>query len=94
MSGKTSPKVYPRDLYYTLNETTLYNYADDNTICNSDENIENVKSHPVSMTKIAFDWFERNCMQANPEKFQAIFLAPGHFSIDNINIKPEKSVKL
>ena len=33
-------------------------------------------------------------MQANPEKFQAIFLAPGHFSIDNINIKPEKSVKL
>ena len=52
------------------------------------------------MTKIAIDWFERNCMQANPEKFQAIFLAPGHkkvqtdFSIDNINIKLEKSVKL
>ena len=39
-------------------------------------------------------------MQANAERFQAIFLAPGHkkvqtdFSIDNINIKPEKSVKL
>ena len=38
-------------------------------------------------------------MQANPEKCQANFLAPGHkkvqtyFSIDNINIKPEKSVK-
>ena len=47
------------------------------TICNSDENIENVKSHLVSMTKIAIDLFERNCMQANPEKFQAIFLAPG-----------------
>ena len=52
------------------------------------------------MTKIAIDWFERNCMQANPEKFQAIFLAPGHkkvqtdFSIDNINIKLEKSIKL
>ena len=65
-----------------------------------DENIENVKSHLVSMTKIAIDWFERNCMQANPEKFQAIFLAPGHtkvqtdFFIDNININPEKSVKL
>ena len=52
------------------------------------------------MTRIAFDWFERNCMQANPENFQAIFRAPGHkkvrtdFSIDNINIKLEKSVKL
>ena len=60
----------------------------------------NVKSHLLSMTKIVIDWFERNCMQANPEQFQAIFLAPGHkkvqtdFSIDNINIKPEKSIKL
>ena len=39
-------------------------------------------------------------MQANPENFQAILLALGHkkvqkdFSIDNINIKPETSVKL
>ena len=38
-------------------------------------------------------------MQANPEKLQAVFLAPGHkkgqtdFSIDYINIKPEKSVE-
>ena len=61
----------------------------------SDENIQNVKSHLVSMTKIAIDWLERNCMQANPEKFQANLLAPGHkkvqtdFSIDNFNIKPE-----
>ena len=92
--------IFLNDIFASLNETTLYNYADDNTICNSDENIENVKSHLVSMTKIAIDWFERNCMQANPEKFQAIFLAPGHkkvqtdFSIDNINIKLEKSVKL
>ena len=92
--------IFLNDIFASLNETTLYNYADDNTICNSDENIENVKSHLESMTKIAIDWFERNCMQANPEKFQAIFLAPGHkkvqtdFSIDNINIKLEKSVKL
>ena len=52
------------------------------------------------MTNIAIDWFERNCMQANPKIFQAILLAPGHknvetdLSIDNINIKPEKTVKL
>ena len=48
------------------------------------------------MTKIAIDLFERNCMQANPENFQAIY--PGHkkvqtdFPIDNINIKLENSV--
>ena len=39
-------------------------------------------------------------MQANPENVQTIFLAPGHkkvitdLSFDNINIKPEKSVKV
>ena len=89
--------IFLNDIFASLNETTLYNYADDNTICNSDENIENVKSHLVSMTKIAIDWFERNCMQANPEKFQAIFLAPGHKKVQtdfSINIKLEKSVKL
>ena len=56
--------IFLNDIFASLNETTLYNYADDNKICNSDENIENVKSHLVSMTKIAIDWFERNCMQA------------------------------
>ena len=60
--------IFLNDIFASLNETTLYNYVDDNTICNRDENIDNVKSHLVSMTKIAIDWFERNCMQANPEK--------------------------
>ena len=60
--------IFLNDIFASLNETPLYNYADDSTICNSDENIENVKSHLVSMIKIAIDWFERNCMQANPEK--------------------------
>ena len=70
------------------------------TICNSDENIENVKTHLVRMPKIAIDWFERNSMQANPENYQAIFHAPGYkkmqtdFSIDNIILKHENSVKL
>ena len=91
--------IFLNDIFASLNETILYNYADDNIICNSDENIKNVKSHLGSITEIAIDWFKRNCMQANPEKFQAMYLAPGHkkvptdYSIDNINIKPEQSLK-
>ena len=52
----------------------LYNYADDNTIsyCNND----------ISMTKHALEndctllneWFCKNMMKANPEKFQVIFI--------------------
>ena len=72
--------IFLNDIFASLNETTLYKYAEDNTLCKIDENIENVKSHLVSMTKVAIDWFERNFMQANPEHFQAVFLAPGHKS--------------
>ena len=56
--------------------------------------------HPIVMPKIAIDWFKRNCIQANPDTISGAFLAPGHkkvltnFSINNIKIKPEKSVKL
>ena len=35
-----------------------------------------IKSHLVSMTKIAIDWLERNCMQANPEKISGNFPCP------------------
>ena len=84
----------------TLNETTMYNYADDNTLCEIGESIENVKSHLVSMTKIVTNWFKRKCMQANPENLQAICLPhvkkkmKTDFSIDNINIQSERSVQL
>ena len=52
--------IFLNDIFASLNETTLYNHAYDNTICNSDKNIENVKSHLVRtcMTEIAIDWFE------------------------------------
>ena len=51
------------------------------------------------MTEIAINWFERNCTQANPEQFQALFLDPVNrqvqtdFSIDKINITPEQSAR-
>ena len=68
--------IFLKDIFASLSETTLWNYADDNTICNSDENIENVKSHLLSMTKIAIDWFERNCIQANSEKNSGNYSCP------------------
>ena len=92
--------IFLNDIYLSLQDTALYNYADDNTISHSDKDITIVKTHLAEKTRTAIDWFDRNCMQANPTKFQAIFLAPGKqiapvdFSIDEIDIKPEKTVNL
>ena len=51
---------------------SIYNYADDNTIA------VHGQSHPVVIEQLSvcanymIDWFTRNCMKANPDKFQFI----------------------
>ena len=78
----------------------MYNYADDNTLsfCHPDYNtvINTLEEESV----VLIEWFKSNCMQANPDKFQA--LAVGNkthdktpvFSIDNANITCDDVVKL
>ena len=50
------------NIFYFIEYDTLYNYADDNTL-------SYVKKKESS---VLIDWFKFNCMQANPDKFQAI----------------------
>ena len=52
----------------------MYNYADDNTISEIGDDVKQVKTLLEESTAIARDWFEKNFMQANAEKFQAILL--------------------
>ena len=88
------------DIFYFIKQSTLYNYADDNTISFNHKNPETVKSVIETESNILIDWFNFNQMQANPDKFQAIALGKKshetltEFNIDNNNIKCEDSVKL
>ena len=50
----------------------LYNYADDNTLSFHSPDYEKVISVLQEESDILIKWFSFNCMQANPEKFQAI----------------------
>ena len=62
------------DIFYFLEKSTLYNYADDNTVSYCHKIYQIVLSvlqiHVESTTMI--EWFNDNHMQANPDKFQAI----------------------
>ena len=64
--------IFLNDIFYFIKEGKLFNYADDNTLS---------FSHPVFATLIEIleresgnlvDWFTRNQMKANPDKFQAV----------------------
>ena len=68
--------IYPRPLlFHFIFDSSLYNYADDNTlsICNPDFNAL-ISTLKIDSNQL-IEWFRINKMQANPDKFQ--FLAVG-----------------
>ena len=55
-------------------DSTVYNYADDNTISFIHSDMSIIK-HTIKRDALkAIDWFSENMMKANPEKFQIMFL--------------------
>jgi hypothetical protein len=47
-------------------------YVDDNTLSYVDDNFERLILIPEKESSVLIEWFKINCMQANPDKFQAI----------------------
>ena len=91
--------VFVNDLFLFIEKCSLYNYADDNSLKTANISIENVLADLQHDCRNATEWFERNGMQANPEKFQFMILAPRsteNFEIqlnDSITLKSEDCVK-
>ena len=64
--------IFINDISHALGQSSLYNYADDNTLsyshCNHD-----VVAHTLQQDcSSVLLWFKENQMKANPDKFQAI----------------------
>ena len=64
--------VFINDIFYFVEKCTLYNYADDNTLSLHTTDFDLLLEGLQHDSKILIDWFSFNCMQANPDKFQAI----------------------
>ena len=81
--------IFINDIFYFIEHGTLYNYADDNTL-----------SYAEKESSILIEWFNINCMQANPDKFQAIavgkktYAKEPVFNIESANISCDEVVKL
>ena len=63
-------------------QKSLYNYADDNTLSLIHKNLEVIKRVLEEQSLILIEWFTKNFMKANPNKFQAVCV--GKKAYDNI----------
>ena len=94
--------VFVNDLFSVVESANLFNYADDNTLSVSNSSVEKVIELLTKDTKNTMKWFADNYMQANPEKFQIMFLKPQRsitelpkqMTIDDVTIKTSEKVKL
>jgi len=83
--------IFLNDLLYSKIYSSIYNYADDNTLSMSSSDIDDIKIKLGHDVENICDWFSQNMMKANPEKFQVMFLGAGVNSVDvDISFKDTK----
>ena len=86
--------------FHVIEHGTLYNYADDNTLSYADQDYNTLINVLEKKSSILIEWFNFNCMQANPDEFQAIavekktYAKEPVFNIESVNITCDEVVKL
>ena len=63
-------------LTFVLNNSSLNNYSDDNTLSAHQDTLEKLIEVLENESEIAINWFKSNQMIVNPDKFQAIIINP------------------
>ena len=66
--------IFLNDLFSTLKFCDLFNFADDNTISTTADNIDHLLLTLKIESELAVKWFTDNQMIVNPDEFQAIIL--------------------
>ncbi len=78
---------------YILENSSLINYAGDNTLLATGETLKEAVEDVKKDTEAAIDWFDENQMQANPVKFQFMYTSKNEdveFECRNIKIESEE----
>ena len=89
--------IYINDIFFTVNESNLTNYADDNTPYAIDANIDTIIENLIKDTSILIKWFGDNYFKMNTEKCHLLITKDDSntfATIDGHIISASKSVKL
>ena len=89
------------DLFFFILIASVHNFADDNTLSAFAENVSKLINILQSESEVITDWFKKNQMIVNPDKFQVIITntkkrdhTNENVVIDNKQIKTVPSVEL
>ena len=66
--------VFINDFLFQDMNSKVYNYADDNTLSCTDNDINQILTKLKEDCEVAMQWFQSNNMKANADKFQLMFL--------------------
>ena len=84
--GPFSYNIFTNDLLLKMETICeIYNYADDNSVCCYDSDINCVKTSLEHICNFMILWFEQNYLKANPDKFQAIVFG-NHSDLHDVTI--------
>jgi hypothetical protein len=92
--------IFFNDIFNFVEESILYNYADNNTLSYSERELNKVVDVLEKESLNLIRWFSHNQMKANPNQFQAIAIGSKtsnesiSFNLDGNKIDCEKEVKL
>ena len=78
--------VFVNDFFYFINESEVCNFADDNSIYASGKTLDEVCCKLEKDMKNAMKWFKINSLEANPKKFQLMFLGTKAITKKCLNI--------
>lgn len=92
--------IFINDMFYFVQGSKLYNYADDNTLSCISSSVTDLKQNLENDSIQLIKWFSDNKMKANPDKFQAISIGDKtkklnlSFNLDDNIISCDEDVKL
>ena len=93
--------IFINDLFYFIEGSNLHNFADDNTLSDNTNCIEELIIKLEGLSDNAIDWMDNNYMIANPAKFHAILLTKSRsntagktLKIKNNLIQSESKIEL
>ena len=66
--------IFINDLFLWINDASLHNFADDNTLSAFAKTIQELVSILEKESEVAIKWFRDNGMSVNPEKFHGIVI--------------------
>ena len=62
--------IFINDIFFFVEKSEIYNFADDNTIYSCGKDLPKIKEDLICTVKNILKWFRLNSLKANPGKFQ------------------------